>query len=129
MHVQNVIQQNGENMNGDTNNLKIENELFYNPVEVDYNEVFYRNEYGGIDSDDEKGRKMIASLKLYRSLYNFAWMLEELCNTAEKLEEKIKDEKVPESKKEQYKEALDIINNYYRKVHILFKKSYKEKQK
>ncbi len=70
---------------------------------------------------------MITSLKLYRSLYNFAWMLEELCNTAEKLENKMKDEKMPESKRKQYEEALHVINNYYRKVHTLFKESYKEK--
>lgn len=127
MHVQNVILPREKNINGDRKELKIENELFYNPVEVDYNEIFYRNEYGGIDSEDEKGRKMIASLRLYRSLYNFAWMLEALCHTAEKLENKIKDENIPESKRKQYEEALNIINNYYRKVHILFKKSYKEK--
>lgn len=89
--------------------------------------MFYRNEYGGIDSEDEKGRKMIARLKLYRSLYNFAWMLEELCNTAEKLDNKIKDERILESKRKQYEEALNIINGYYRKVHTLFKESYKEK--
>ena len=56
-------------------------------------------------------------------------MLEELCNTAEKLENKINDEKITENQKAQYEEALNIINNYYRKVHILFKKSYKEDKK
>ena len=117
-----------KSINGNKNDkLKIENELFYNPVKVDYNEIFYRNEYGGIDSEDEKGREMIASLRLYRSLYNFAWMLENLCNTAEKLENKMKDEKTSESKRMQYEEALNIINNYYRRVHNLFKKSYKER--
>lgn len=115
------------NTNGNLNELKIQNELFYNPVEVDYNEIFYRNEYGGIDSEDNKGKKMIASLRLYRSLYNFAWMLEELCRTAEKLEKKIEDEKISENKRKKYIEALNKINNYYRKVNILFKRSYKEK--
>ncbi len=115
-----------KNINGNIKELKIENELFYNPVDVDYNQIFYRNEYGGIDSADEKGRKMIAELKLYRPLYNFAWMLEQLRNTAEKLERKINNEEISEEKREQYMQALNIINNYYRKVHILFKRSYKE---
>ena len=115
------------NTNGKLNELKIQNELFYNPVEIDYNEIFYRNEYGGIDSEDNKGKKMIASLRLYRSLYNFAWMLEELCRTAEKLEKKIEDKKISENKRKKNIEALNKINNYYRKVHILFKRSYKEK--
>lgn len=105
--------------------MTIKNELFYNPVEVDYNEIFYRNEYGGIDSEDEKGRKMITELKLYRSLYNFAWMLEELNNTAARLEEKKEDKSLPEDKRKMYEDAFNKINNYYRKVNILFKKSYK----
>lgn len=123
----NAILQKEKSISGNKNKLKIENELFYNPVEVDYNEIFYRNEYGGIDSVDEKGREMIASLRLYRSLYNFAWMLEELCCTAEKLEEKMRDDTISENKRKQYEEALNVINNYYRRVHILFKESYKER--
>ncbi len=115
-----------KSINGNINKLEIENELFYNPVEIDYNEIFYRNEYGGIDSEDQKGKEMISNLKLYRSLYNFAWMLEELCNTAQKLEKKMKDEKILDSKRAQYEEALNVINNYYRKLHNLFKKSYQE---
>ena len=54
-------------------------------------------------------------------------MLEELCRTAEKLEKKIEDKKISENKRKKYIEALNKINNYYRKVHILFKRSYKEK--
>ena len=101
--------------------------MFYNPVEVDYNKIFYRNEYGGIDSQDEKGRKMITSLKLYHSFYNLAWMLEELNTTAEKLEKKKDDKKLSEEKRKQYEQAFNIINNYYRKVNLLFQKCYREK--
>ena len=115
-------------MNGDTKKIEIKNERFYNPVEVDYNEIFYRNEYGGIDSQDEKGRRMITDLKLYRSFYNFAWMLEELNSTAQKLEKKKDDIRLSNEKRKQYEEAFNKINNYYRKVHLLFQKSYKEKK-
>ncbi len=47
---------------------RIVNELFYNPVMTDYNDIFYRNELGGIDSEDPKGREMIRLLKLYRPI-------------------------------------------------------------
>lgn len=71
---------------------KIENELFYNPVETDYNRVFYRNELGGIDSDDLKGREMIKLLKLYRPVHNFAWLLERLEKLCDQLEERQRTE-------------------------------------
>lgn len=66
---------------------KIENELFYNPVEIDYNKVFYRNELGGIDSNDPKGREMINLLKLYRPVHNYAWLFERLEKLWSQLEE------------------------------------------
>ena len=57
---------------------RIVNELFYNPVMTDYNDIFYRNELGGIDSEDPKGREMIRLLKLYRPIHNLAWLVERL---------------------------------------------------
>lgn len=116
-------------MNGDKKNLTINNELFYNPVEVDYNDIFYRNEDGMIDSDDEKGRRMITELKLYRTLYGYAWILEELDSTAEKLEAEIESGRLSVSKKEQYIEVLDLVNKYYRKVNRNFAASYKNNEK
>lgn len=56
------------------NSVEIKNKLFYNPVEVDYNEIFFRNEIGGIDSNDPKGREMIILLKLYHLLHNLEWL-------------------------------------------------------
>ena len=114
-------------MNGDKNNPTTNNEMFYNPVKVDYNTIFYRNEYGGIDSDDKKGRKMIAELKLYRALYNFLWMLEQLTFTANKLENKLKDDNISYEQKKLYQEELNLINKYYRRVHKLFQESYDDK--
>lgn len=45
---------------------------------TDYNDIFYRNELGGIDSEDPKGREMIRLLKLYRPIHNLAWLVERL---------------------------------------------------
>lgn len=114
-------------MNGDIENPKLNNDMFYNPTEIDYNTIFYRNEYGGIDSDDKKGRKMIAELKLYRALYNFLWMLEQLTDTADRLEDELKNKELTNEKKKMYQEELNLINRYYRKVHNLFQASYDDK--
>ena len=63
---------------GDLFSASIENGYFYNPDQVDYNTIFYRNEMGGISSDDPKGKDMIKRLKLYRKLHNLAWVLEQI---------------------------------------------------
>nr|WP_304955995.1 HNH endonuclease [uncultured Acetatifactor sp.] len=90
----------GEKFSGDIrHNNKIENKLFYNPVETDYNNIFYRNELGGIDSDDPKGREMIKILKLYRPVHNFALLYERYEKLAVKLEQQQKEETDPERKR------------------------------
>lgn len=50
-----------------------DNTLFYDPARVDFNTIFYRNYFGEIKSDDEKGVEMIISLKLFRPVYRYAW--------------------------------------------------------
>lgn len=78
---------------GDFQNSKnIENEFFYNPVDIDYNDIFYRNEIGGIESIDDKGKEMIKELKLYRPIHNLAWLIERLDDLATSLEEKANNE-------------------------------------
>lgn len=90
----------GDKYKGDfQTSSKIENELFYNPVETDYNDIFFRNEIGGIDSEDEKGREMIKLLKLYRPIHNLAWLIERLEKLALNLEEAAKTETDIERKK------------------------------
>lgn len=74
---------------GDIDSPAIENSLFYNPDTTDYNDIFYRNELGGISSDDLKGKEMIKRLKLYRPLHNYAWILEELNGILAQLETQI----------------------------------------
>lgn len=75
------------------------NELFYDPVETDYNSIFYRNELGGIDSNDLKGREMIKMLKLYRPVHNLAWLLERLEKLCGQLEERQSVERDAEKQK------------------------------
>ncbi len=85
----------GDKYQGDlSGSSEIVNELFYNPAKIDYNQIFYRNELGGIDSDDPKGREMINTLKLYRPVHNLAWLLEQLeklCDRLETLQEQEQD--------------------------------------
>lgn len=74
---------------GDITSPAIENKLFYNPDLVDYDTIFYRNELGGISSNDDKGKDMIKRLKLYRPVHNYAWVLEMLSNLISQIDTQI----------------------------------------
>lgn len=76
----------GKKYKGDVTNEEIENELFYNPTKVDFNKIFYRNELGGIDSDNPKGKEMIKLLKLFRPIYNLTWIVEKICELSDRIE-------------------------------------------
>lgn len=108
-------------------NDKIENELFYNPVEVDYNTIFYRNELGGIESDDPKGKEMIKLLKLYRPVHNLAWLLERLEKLTIQLDIREKQEKDPERAKI-LGEAVRTAGVECVKLEQLFRAIYKGKK-
>lgn len=82
----------GGKFKGDLSSQNPTNELFYDPVSVDYNIIFFRNELGAIDSDDPKGKEMIKLLKLYRPIHILGWLCEEIDATADKLEIAIKHE-------------------------------------
>lgn len=101
------------------------NELFYDPVLVDYNDIFYRNSWGAIDSDDEKGRESIVRLKLYRPIHILAWVCEEMNRTADKLDAAVKIEQNME-RKHTLERALNKINNQYRKLSRLFIAAYND---
>lgn len=101
------------------------NEQFYDPVITDYNLVFYRNEFGVIASDDEKGKRQIVDLKLYRPIHALGWLCEELSETASRLEYIISTEQNVE-RREKYKAAYDKINEKYRKLSRLFIASYND---
>lgn len=70
---------------------------------------------------------MIKELKLYRPLYNFAWLLEKLINTRDKIKDKINDNNISLEKKKKLEECLVKINDYYIDMEKLFKISYKMK--
>lgn len=114
----------GDKYQGDfLHNDDIVNELFYNPVTTDYNDIFYRNEYGGIDSDDEKGREMIKRLKLYRPIHNLAWLVEHLEIVWGKLGETIKKEE-DETRKKLLVKIRDRLANIYVKQAQAFRAAY-----
>lgn len=102
---------------------EIVNELFYNPVVTDYNKIFYRNEYGGIDSDDEKGREIIKRLKLYRPIHNLAFLVEQLETLYHKLSAEERQE-TDEGRKEILNRVKNNIANIYVKQEIAFRAAY-----
>lgn len=118
----------GDSYEGDLeNDDSITNELFYNPVEVDYNDIFYRNKYGQIRSDDPKGQEMIKKLKLYRTIHSAAWILERLEKTTQALDEMIKKE-ADEDKKKVLEKASRVIAVECVKMEPIFRTIYREKK-
>ena len=113
----------GSKFKGDITQAKPVNEQFYDPVLIDYNTIFYRNELGLIASDDEKGKRQIKDLKLYRPIHSLAWLCEELENTRKKLESIINSEMNP-IRREKLKEAYNRINETHSKMLPLFIASY-----
>jgi HNH endonuclease domain protein len=98
---------------GEIENRIIENKLFYDPVLVDYNTIFYRNDIGGISSDDTKGRSMINNLKLYRPIHNLAWICEIVKNTIDHINIKIQEVGEDSEKGKLLLEAKNSLNIYY----------------
>lgn len=82
------------------------NELFYNPVDTDYNTIFYRDKWGRIHSDDTKGQNMIKILRLYRPVHQKAWLLEKLERISSEVFKKLELEGNPEKK-----EMLQLVYN------------------
>lgn len=102
---------------------RIVNELFYNPETTDYNDIFYRNELGGIDSEDSKGREMIRLLKLYRPIHNLAWLVERL----ELLYDRIEDMEKRETdigRRELLEKIKGKVSNEYIKKERMFRAAY-----
>ncbi len=108
---------------GDIHDGSYNNDLFYNPVDIDYNEIFYRNEYGGISSEDLKGKEMIINLKLYSPVYNLSFLIEEVTDVLKKLDKKI-DETNDSVKKEYYNKAYRKLNIFLMRIRDLFNCNY-----
>ena len=94
---------------------------------MDYNDIFFRNEIGGIDSDDAKGREMIKLLKLYRPIHNLAWLIERLEKLTLNLEHAAKKETDLERKR-LLSEAAGKVALECVKKSKLFRAAYNGKQ-
>lgn len=110
---------------GDMKSDNPTNELFYDPKQVDYNTIFYRNDYGAIVSDDAKGRSMIRDIKLYRPIHIMGWLCEKLASMADKLDAAISCETNPE-RQVVLQQAKDKICSKYLQYERIFKASYNE---
>lgn len=99
------------------------NDFFYNPVDTDYNDIFYRNEYGGISSEDNKGKNMIIILKLFSPIYNFSFLIEEVTTVVDRLDKKI-EETTDLVEKEYYEKAYRKLCSFLRRITVLFNCNY-----
>lgn len=103
------------------------NDLFYDPVLVDYNTIFYRNEVGVIASDDPKGQNMIKLLKLYRLIHILGWICDEMKMVREKLQFAIENE-TDAGKVKLLIDAKNQINDKYCTYVDIFIASYNDKE-
>ena len=116
----------GAKFRGDLHSENPRNEMFYDPATTDYNKIFYRNEFGAIASDDEKGKQQIRELKLYLPIHNLAWICEELYEVAERL--RIAKEKETDThKKEVYEKLYNKANEKLRMRKAAFLALYNDK--
>lgn len=106
------------------NDVGIVNKLFYNPVDVDYNTIFYRDKWGGIHSDDEKGQNMINYLKLYRPVHQEAWLLENLERLCDELIKQLSTES-DSIKKDLLQKAYNIVSTEQRKLGKSFRSTFR----
>lgn len=113
----------GQKFQGNIQEKKYQNDLFYNPVDVDYNQIFYRDEYGGISSDEEKGREMISRLRLFSPIYKLAFLLEEIENVKVLLSKKI-DSSFTQEMKNRYLELYFKLDAYYIFLKNIFNLNY-----
>lgn len=87
-----------DDFDGEISEDKISNPYFYNPVDIDYNTIFTRDEKGRIHSEDELGRDMIKRLQLYRPTKQMAWFLDELKQVYDEIERRMQLEEDIEKK-------------------------------
>lgn len=88
----------GDAFDGEIPEDIISNPYFYNPVDIDYNTIFTRDEKGRILSEDALGKDMIKRLQLYRPTKQMAWFLDELKQVYDEIEKRIQLEKDLEKK-------------------------------
>lgn len=113
----------GSKFSGDITAENPTNELFYDPVETNYNDIFYRNKYGIIMSDDPKGKNMIAEMRLYRPIYALAWIIGQANSVIDTL-----DKRIAITKNSDEFNALQTVKikltNYVYKINRIFIANY-----
>lgn len=114
----------GDLFSGEIPESEITNPYFYNPVETDYNDIFYRDEKGRIHSDDELGKQMIKTLQFYRPTKQMAWFLDELQEVLGLIQARISVENDQE-KAEKLKTARTNIEAALYRKHRVFVHSYR----
>lgn len=103
----------GAQYKGNIEDKIIKNDCFYNPVDDDYGKIFYRDDVGGIASDDIKGREMIVRLKLYRPIHNLAWICENLYSILQKLEIQLEREGRDTERGKELLAVKEKVSDYY----------------
>ncbi len=108
---------------GNITSANVTNELFYDPVLIDYNTIFYRNEVGQILSSDAKGKNMIQMLKLYRPIHSTGWVVEKVKSMISLLGHKI-DAELNELKKAKLTLAQEKLKIYHSDLFSIFIANY-----
>ncbi|MEE3485498.1 MAG: HNH endonuclease signature motif containing protein [Bacteroidales bacterium] len=108
--------------------VNYDNDLFYNPVDHDYNTVFFRDEFCGIASNDKKGNEMIVLLKLYRPIHNLAGICDFSKRVIEKIEVKLKLLDVNCQDYKKLHELKNELKSYYSDCRDVFTANYNNKE-
>ena len=113
----------GSKHQGDIHSDNPTNELFYDPTQINYNDVFYRNEKGIIMSDDPKGKNMIAIMRLYRPIYALAWIIGQANQVIDLLEKRLKESKSGDEQ-QVLEQILVKLEKYTYKISRIFIANY-----
>lgn len=114
----------GQKFEGDLQSNPYENRRFYNPVDTDYNTIFFRDEKGNIKSDDKLGVSMIQDLKLYQPIHNLNWICERLDLLCDMLDRAIESEDSGSERRKLLEEAHYKALKYKKKCDAVFIANY-----
>lgn len=113
-----------DQFSGDLSVNPYENKDFYDPVKIDYNSIFYRDDKGRIKSEDDLGKRMIESLKLNRPIHSLPWMIEQLEKAIEKIKKKREDNSIGNNKNQAINEVYIQLLEWKDRLKTLFIKNY-----
>ena len=58
--------------------INLTNNSFFDPSQVDFNTIFFRDSIGNIKSSDAKGKKMIIEIGLTSPIHSLGWLIDQL---------------------------------------------------